>query len=373
MSGVAVFFFADHISNSLSVAGLTVGAYSLVSSITAAPRGHAIDRWGQTRPLLLLVPTFTLATLAMAFLAKDRESLILWAAVMGLTAPPINMSLRPLWRTIVDDEQLRTAWALDSAILNGTGLVGPVLGTWLTLDFSGQLSLSVMAALMGIGGAILMSSSISRNWQPEQKVEGEHGLLRSPAMRILAFEAVLIGLGYGIFDVAIPSDAKLAGMSSWAAPTLAAVALGGLLGGIAAGAWFKRVEPGRGLVNAQTLFALMALPLALIPTGLPMVVAVFLGGIPLGMAQVFYLEVVEIVRPRGAAVAAMGSMWFIEGSAAAGGNAAAGFISENWGSEVALSLVGIFFLASSLTLLWAVKTVMRPALTEAAASRAQSA
>jgi MFS family permease len=350
MSGLALFFHAQEISHSIASAGFAVGAYSLISSFTAAIRGHAIDRWGQTTPLALLVPGYAFACFLLAFVAKDPTTTIVLAGVMGLFAPPINMSIRPLWKQLVADDQIRTAYALDTVLLNITSLLGPVIGTWCALTFSGPVAMNVTGILMLIGGIALLTSKISREWIPEERVPGEAGLFASPAMRLLALEGALVGLGYGLLDVAVPSAATLNDMAVWAAPSLAAVALGGIVGGIAAGSRFKSVLPGRGVYLTGYMFAAFTVPLFLIPPGPFTVLVLLLMGLPIGAAQVYYLEVVDMVRPRGMAVAAMGTVWLIEGSAAAGGNAIAGFISEHYSPTLAMLCIGPLLLAAALLL-----------------------
>lgn len=353
MVGLALFFHVLDITDSLSSAGFVIGAQTLISSMTAGVRGHAIDRWGQTRPLLVLVPLYTVSTIALAYFANNVTSAIIYAMLMGLTSPPINLSMRPLWVVVAGPEKIRTAYALDSTILNVTSLIGPALGTWLALHFSGRIALTSTAIMMLIGGTLLLTNPISRNWIPEEKVEGEKGIFRSPAMRVLAMEAVLIGLGYGLLDIAVPARATIQNMEGWAAPSLAAVALGGILGGMYAGSRLKFLVPLRGLYITQYAFSIVALPLFLLPAGLPTALLMFLIGLPLGAAQVFYLETVDIVRPRGAAVASLGSMWFIEGSAAALGNSIGGIVAENskeFGPSFALIVSSALFILSAYTL-----------------------
>ena len=72
----------------------------------------------------------------------------------------------------------------------------------------------------------------------------------------------------------------------------------------------------------------LALPIFALHPGWPTALLLLVAGLPMGMAQVFYLEVVDLVRPRGTAVTAMATIWFIEGSAAAFGNAAAGVLAD---------------------------------------------
>jgi predicted MFS family arabinose efflux permease len=362
ISGLALFFHVQQLTDSLAVAGYAIGAFSGVSALTAAPRGHAIDRWGQTRPLLLLVPAFTIACTLVGFVAKDTLTSVVFAGLMGLTAPPINLSMRPLWVALVSPTQIRTAYALDSIILNTTSLIGPVIGTWLALTFSGVVAMTVTGGLMLIGGIALITSKISREWIPETKVEGERSLFKSPAMRLLAVEAVLVGLAYGLFDVAIPSAATLAGIAGWAAPTLAAVAFGGLIGGALAGSRFKNLSPALGVTLCSYVFAIISIPLYLLSPGWPTALLVLVAGFPLGMAQVFYLEVVDIVRPRGAAVAAMGSIWMIEGSAMAAGSAIAGVIAEHYNPDIAFVGVTVLFLLGAFVFHYGTKNVLSPAM-----------
>lgn len=365
MVGLALFFHVLDLTDSLSSAGFVIGAQTLVSSMTAGLRGHAIDRWGQTRPLIILVPLYTVSTIALAFLADDLTSAITFAMLMGLTSPPINLSMRPLWVLVAGPEKIRTAYALDSTVLNVTSLIGPAIGTWLALHFSGRIALSVTAFMMLIGGTLLLTNPISRSWIPEEKVEGEKGIFKSPAMRVLAMEAVLIGLGYGLLDIAVPARATIQNMEGWAAPSLAAVALGGILGGMYAGSKLKFLVPLRGLYITQYAFSIIALPLFLLPAGLPTALLMFFIGLPLGAAQVFYLETVDIVRPRGAAVASLGSIWFIEGSAAALGNSIGGIVSENskeFGPSYALVISSALFILSAYTLHRSAKGSLKPAM-----------
>lgn len=365
MVGLALFFHILELTDSLSAAGVVIGAQTLVSSMTAGFRGHAIDRWGQTKPLLILVPLYTIATISLAYFANDLTSAIFFAMLMGLTSPPINLSMRPLWVLVAGPERIRTAYALDSTILNVTSLIGPAIGTWLALHFSGRIALTTTGLLMLVGGILLLSNPISRSWIPEEKVEGEKGIFKSPAMRVLAMEAVLIGLGYGLLDVAVPARATIQDLAGWAAPSLAAVALGGILGGMYAGSRLKHLAPLRGLYKTQYAFSLIALPLFAIPAGLPTATLMFLIGLPLGAAQVFYLEVVDIVRPRGAAVAALGSIWFIEGSAAALGNSIAGIVAENsreFGPSYSLIISSLLFILSAYTLHRSAKGSLKQAM-----------
>lgn len=371
MSGLAIFFHAQQSTDSLATAGYAVGAYSLLSSLTAAPRGHIVDRYGMTKPIAILVPAYAGSAILMGVWADTASKIILCAGLLGLSAVPINMTVRPLWKDVAGEDLVRTAYALDSAILNTTGLIGPVIATWMALNLSGPIAMYTVGALMFIGGSSMVLSSISRSWKPEEKIPGEKGLLRSPAMRILALEGALIGLGWGIFDVTIPSAATIAGQPGWAAPAMAAGAFGGLIGGLIAGSRFKSAEPGRGLAVSQSIFAVIALPLFLVPPGIWTVLLVLVAALPSGVSQVFYMEVVDTVRPRGTAVAALGTLWFIEGTAAAAGNAVAGIVAEQYGVVICCIAMSLMFILSVLVLRYGINNIMKPNLDAAHERRLQ--
>jgi MFS family permease len=371
MSGLAIFFHTQQVSDSLAMSGYAVGTYAFISSLTAAPRGHIIDRYGMTLPLGILIPSYALSAAAMGLYGNTSTAIVICAALMGLSAPPINMTVRPLWKDLAGESLSRTAFALDSSILNTTGLVGPVIATWVSLHFDGTVAMFLVSSFMFVGGIAMLTSPLSRNWKPEAKVPGEKGLLRSPAMRILALEGVLIGLGWGIFDVTIPSAATIANKPGWAAPAMAAVALGGLVGSLYAGSRLKAVAPSRGLIVCQTLFALFALPLFLIPPGILTVIVVFFASLPGGVSQVFYIEVVDTVRPRGTAVSALGTLWFIEGSAAAAGNAAAGVLAETVGTTLSYIATSVCFALSVIVLRYGIKNVMHAELAAAHEQKSQ--
>lgn len=362
MSNLALFFHVQAITNSITVAGVAVGAYGGVSASTATIRGHAVDRWGQTRPLAVLVPAYAAAAFALALFASDRNTAIALSALLGLTSAPINLSVRPLWKELAGDELVRTAYALDTVVLNATSLLGPVVGTWAALQLSGATALFMTGGFMLLGGLLLLTTQVSRNWVPEPKAAGEPGILRSPAMRLLAFEGLLMGLGYGLLDIGIPSAATLAGVKEMAAVSLAAISLGGLIGGVVAGSQFKHWAPARGLVISQYCWAGLAIPLFVLQPGWPTAALLLLAGFPAGMSQVFYLEVIDLVRPRGTAVTAIASVWFIEGSAAALGNAIAGFLADSISPAAPLLACALFFLASAVTLHIASRGVLRPAM-----------
>ena len=234
MVALAIFFKVSE-TQSITIAGLAIGLNAAAGSATAGIRGSITDRYGMKWPLRILVPGYAAMMIALN-MSHDKISMLILATVMGLSAPPINLSVRPLWRDAVSDDWLRTAYAVDTAVMSAAGVIGPVIATTLALSSHPGSALIVSACFMAIGGGSLVMTKIARNWKPEQKPEKKVPMWRHKPLQLLVVEGCFIGFGWGIFDVAVPAFAKLEGVphrTAWIFTAMGvANIIGGLLGGL---------------------------------------------------------------------------------------------------------------------------------------------
>jgi predicted MFS family arabinose efflux permease len=361
MVSLSIFFQVLDVTSSVGTAGLAVGVSALLGSLTAGPRGHLVDRYGQTTPLYAMVPAYALSCLLLAFFARDALSSVLLAGLVGLTAPPINISIRPLWGDIVGPDRVRMAYSVDSAYANVLQLLGPVVATLVSLHASPTIAMALCGVSMLVGGLLLSFNRYSRAWIPEEKHHGETGLFRSPAMRLLALEGAAMGLSAGFVTIGIPALATLEGEQAMAGPLMSAMGVGSIIGAIWAGAKAHDIAPANGLRASVALFALFLLPLPFVPIGPWMMLVILVAWACLGPGQVFYLETIDVVRPRGTAVAALGSLWMIEGSAGPLGNAIGGNVAQWWGPQATLGLACVFVIFSPIIFTIGIRGVLKPA------------
>ncbi len=373
MVSLAIFFQVQTITGSVGTAGLAVGLSSGLGAMTAGPRGLIVDRFAQTRPLFAFVPAYAVSCLLLAFVAQDALSAVLLSGLIGLTAPPINISIRPLWLDIVGQDRVRMAYSVDTAYHNLVMLLGPVIATLVALNISPKLGIATVGVSMLIGGLLLAFNSHSRAWVPEAREHGEVGLLRSPAIRFLAVEGALMGLSAGFITIGIPALATLSGEEGMAGPVMSAMGVGAIIGTLWAGAKAKDIAPANGLRASSLLFAIALLPLAFVPIGPWMMVVVMVAWAFIGPANVFYLEVIDIVRPRGTAVAALGTLWMIEGAGMAIGNAVGGVIAESVSPHLTLALGSLFAIASPILFTIGMRGVLKPATKVTAAEALDAA
>ena len=340
MVGLSIFFKTIHETNSIPLAGLAIGLTSLSGSLTSGVRGSIIDHYGQKWPIRLFVPSYVIMLLILN-VSHTATSILILAFILGFTAPPINLSVRPIWKSIVPPDVLRTAYALDTSMINASGVIGPILATTLALSTHPASALILCATLMLTGGVALNFNTAVHDWIPEKKESGSAPLWKHPAMLLLMFEGCFIGFGWGAFNVGVPAFATLQHVPHRTAWILSAMGIANIIGGLLGGLVSRRSSPLKAMLTTYGFWFLVSLPLAFTrPDWTMALVGVFIG-LCGGALQVFYWEVMEAVRPRGSATASMGWLWTVEGSLMALGSAAGGWISKAYSPQTCLAITTI--------------------------------
>jgi MFS family permease len=343
MIGLGIFFKAEQETGSVAIAGFAIGLYSLASSLTAGIRGSVMDRWGQKWTLRILVPAYSALILGLNSMETSR-SILVTTFILGITSPPINLSVRPLWKDLVPQTYLRTAYAFDSAMMSATSVVGPVIVTSLALSSRPHLALDAVAALIFTGGVALGLTRVSRNWVPEKKVKGQGNLLSNRAMQLLMFEGCFIGFGWGVFDVAVPAFATQEDVQHRVAWIFAAFGIATVVGGLLGGLVSKKLAPLPALRRAYFFWLLTCIPVAFTYPDWTMALVGASIGFVGGAVQVFYFEVLEAVRPKGSQTSSLGWIWSVEGSFMAVGAAVGGVVSEYASPRIGLAMLPIMLL-----------------------------
>jgi MFS family permease len=359
MVGLALFFKVERLTDSVAYAGIALGLNTFANSVTAGLRGAALDRWGQKWPIRILVPLYAAGLLVLEFTTSKTWILPL-SLLMGLVSPPINLSVRPLWKVAVPESSLRGAYALDTSVINSTRVFGPLLASTLGLSPYPSSALILCALFIAVGGLSLGFTKISSTWVPEKKSDTHKSVWRIPAMQLLMVEAMFVGFGWGAFDVGIPAYATLEKIPGWSGPIFACLALTSVMGGLTAGLISRKTSALKGLLRTYGLWMIATIPLALTYPGWSMAtIALFIGFFG-GAVQVFYWEVLEAVRPKGTAVSALGWIWTVDGSFMALGAALGGVIASEFSPRITL-LATTISVSLGLLVLFFGRKVLAPA------------
>ena len=349
MVSLSIFFKVEQSTGSISSAGLALGLNAASGALTAGIRGSVMDKYGQKWPLRIMVPTYATLTIALN-LADAKATMLTLAFVMGLSAPPINLSVRPLWKIVVPEKDLRTAYAVDSSIMNFAFVVGPVIATSLALSRFSSSPLFICAALMLLGGISLGMTKVSRNWIPEIKGADYQPLWKHKPLQLLMIEGCFIGFGWGLFDVAVPAFTTIEKVPHMTAWIFAAMGVSNVVGGLLAGLVSKKTSSLKAMRRTYGVWFFVSIPMALSYPNWTMIIAGAFLGLVGGAIQVFYWEVMEAIRPQGSPTAMMGWLWSVEGTLMAVGSMAGGFISEHSSPTIALSITALCIGAGYLIL-----------------------
>lgn len=297
---VALLLYARE-SLSIGAAGLLVGAYTAGLAIGGPVLARIADRFRQPPVMLAGAAVSTAGFVILA------QGVPLWAALpavllAGLGAPPFEAGLRVLWRNLLDEAQVPTAYTLDIAVQELIFICGPLVAGAAVALGGGVAGVYATAALQLAGTIWFVTTPVVRGWRGARAERHWAGALRSGRLRLLLTAVVLIGAGVGSLPVAMLDYAEAIGHRSWSSWLLAAQAFGALIGGLANTR--LRVE-GRRLPLLAALLGAGYVPLLLSPSSaVPMVPLTILCGLCLPPLLAAAFLTVDRIAPPGTAAEA---------------------------------------------------------------------
>ncbi|WP_198035296.1 MFS transporter [Streptacidiphilus rugosus] len=158
MTVVAIALALRGAGASYAQVGLTTAAYAISAAVGGPVLGRAVDRLGQPRVLLASAVVAATGYVLLAVDPRSAAMAVTGAALAGVAMPPLEPCLRALWPDIVAEEQLETAYALDSASQQLLYVAGPLLVAGIAAFGSPNAALWLAAGL-GIAGTLLVATS----------------------------------------------------------------------------------------------------------------------------------------------------------------------------------------------------------------------
>jgi len=350
MVNLTIFFHVQSVTGSITLAGFASGCYQLSLSLSLGYRALLIEKFGQQRPLLLLVPLYSL----MVYSYKYIDSTLLLVSLplfMGMASPPINLSVRPLWKAAAPIHLLRTSYALDLIAINITTILGPLLATTLAFSSRPETALELCALLQLMGGLGLSLTAVSRSWVPENRDKKEGGIWKSRGLQILAVQSAGFGIAAGAFSVGIPAFTLIEGVPKWSALVFTGMAVASVFGGLMSGLISRKTSPVSALILSNGLWALITVPFAFTHADWSLLTVAIFYGFFTGILRVFFWEVIEAVRPLGTALTAVGMLWTVEGLCMAIGAAAGGWSADHLSPRATLLMITISLVISFFTII----------------------
>jgi MFS family permease len=241
INGLAVILFLRAETGSFSVAGTVAGGFALGTALAAPLAGRLVDRAG-VRALVPLAAAHAggvLALLALGTRGAPAGLLLVVSILSGAVFPPTPATLRARFPQLLSDrpELVRSAYALDSVLLELTFVCAPLLVAALVVLLTPQTALVVSAAAVLAGTASFVAVLPRAAVAPRHERHGGLlGPMRERGIQTLTFTMLPIGFAFGALEVALPAFAHERGNAELAGVLLAVWALGSAFGGLVYGA-----------------------------------------------------------------------------------------------------------------------------------------
>jgi MFS family permease len=281
--------------------GVAAGSFALGLACLSPLVGRLVDQRGQRAVLLpcAVASAIPLAALALVPDGAPLAAVAGLAALAGIVHPPLSGAMRALWPELVPPRRRHAAYAIESAGVELTFMVGPLLLVGaLAAVTSPAVGLVTCAALLVGGTLAFVTAPTSRRWRPAGGAARTlAGALASPALLTLLVAVTFMGSSFGAIEVAIAASADEGGSRALVGPLLAAWALGSMIGGLLSARGRAPSDPHRRLTSLLAATAVADGLVALAP-GLPaLAVALCLAGACIAPAfATLYSMVADLAR-----------------------------------------------------------------------------
>lgn len=324
--------------------GLATAAYAIAAAIGGPVLGRIVDRTGQPRVLLGSAAVAGLGYATLALAPGSPLAAPLGAAIAGLAMPPLEPCLRSLWPAVVEERQLDTAYAFDSASQQILYVAGPLAVAGISAAFGPSTALWTAAGLGLAGALVVATTGPARAWRAPARgaSSGLLGPLRSPGLVLLLIGLAGAGWTVGAQNVLFIAYAEQhpSGLPGGAGTLLALAALGGLLGALAYGAVRWRSSTATRTWVMALAMALSYLPLLLLPGPVAMAGLALLSGIWLAPLLAAAFVLVAELAPTGTVTEAFAWLITLFATGNAAGYAVSGAVVSGSLRSVALCAVG---------------------------------
>jgi MFS family permease len=276
MAPLGIVLLVQDVRGSYAIAGLVTAAFALSQALGTPVWGRLVDRVGQPRVLgpTGVVSGVLLAVLALVTVGGAGDAVLLvLAAGVGLSFPPVTPAMRGAWRVVLEHEDdRRAAYALDAVAVETIFVGGPLLLSVLLVVAPAAVPLLVTAALLAGGSLAYTATHAARSWRPEPHADGAGSRgaspLRARGVAVVLFVALAMAIGFGLIDVSIAATARESlGNPAQLGVLFACIAGGSAVGGLWYGSRTWHGPERRRLPVTMGLFALGAASLGLLLGG----------------------------------------------------------------------------------------------------------
>ncbi len=135
IANVALPYMQGSLSASQDEVAWVLTSYLVTSAIMTPPTGYLATRFGVKRVLLVCITGFTLASM-LCGAAQSLTQIVIFRCLQGALGAPINPLTQAVLFNINPPERQGRAMSTFGIAIMAAPVLGPVLGGWLTSDYS---------------------------------------------------------------------------------------------------------------------------------------------------------------------------------------------------------------------------------------------
>ena len=233
MLSLAYLLHIEHIHHSYAAAGLVLAATSLGQAIAGPLTSRWMGVWSMRKVLILTMVVCAISIFCMAFIVMPVWAYMLVGLIGGLSTPPIQPAVRTIYPKMVNSKQLTPLFSLDASAQEIIWVAGPVITTFVAVQISTTLAISLAGVLL-IGGGLwfILSPEVGRVRIPRSKRKLGVVLKKRSVLLATIVGFLLIG-ACSALEASVVATFGDHGPESGI--ILAVFALGSLVGGLALG------------------------------------------------------------------------------------------------------------------------------------------
>jgi len=240
MMSLALLLHLRALSGSFAFAGGVVGGYMVAMACAAPVIGRIVDRRGP-RGILIVLGIVQPILLGLILFAEPLRlplaTIATVAALTGAFAPPISTVTRTVWRhRFSEDEDRRTAFAIDTVMIEFNFTFGPALIALILLLATPQAALAVTWMFATCAVPLFLFSPAPRYFRVTRDVERHLlGPLTEPRLLLVYATTAALTFMFGMIEVGYPGFATALGAPALGGALIAFCSIGSAVGGFAYG------------------------------------------------------------------------------------------------------------------------------------------
>jgi len=233
MLSLAYLLHIEQVHNSFGAAGLVLAATSIGQAIAGPLTSRWMGVWSMRKVLLLTMVVCAASIAVMGFVIMPVGAYMVVGLIGGLSTPPIQPAVRTIYPKMVNSKQLTPLFSLDASAQEIIWVAGPVITTFVAVQISTTLAISLAGVLL-IGGGLwfILSPEVGRVRIPRSKRKLGVVLKKRSVLLATIVGFLLIG-ACSALEASVVATFGDHGPESGI--ILAVFALGSLVGGLALG------------------------------------------------------------------------------------------------------------------------------------------